>query len=427
MAANFIANAYYIIDMIFVGRLGPTSLAAVSLGGVLMSFTWTILLGIAISTSSLVARYYGAQNTYMLGRVTMQSLAITFVFAFFLVLFGLFGVQHALRLMGAEDRVLVLGISYARIVFIGAGSLIVLFVVNSIFRGSGDVKTPMISLMVSSAINIILDPLLIFGIGPFPRLEVQGAAIATVAGLSAGALLNLFVLYKGYSRVRITTWSIKPDAALLRTQISIAVPGSLQNFFMSVSGFIIMRLVAAYGTFAVAAYGIGLRLDLMVMLPGWALGAAVATILGQNLGARQPERAEKTAWQGVKLYLVLLCGFSAILWLGAETIIGFFNNDPEVLGFGVDYIHTVVFGYLFLALSLILTMAMNGAGYTLIPMVVIFISVLGFRVPAAVVFSKFLHFGTRGLWTAVAASFILQAILSALVFAQGKWKRRKVA
>ena len=182
MAANIIANAYNIIDMIFVGRLGPSAVAAVSLGGILMSFTWTVLLGLSIGTSSLIARFYGAQNMKMVSRVTIQSIVIALSISTFLALFGIFGVRYVLELLGAQEDVLNMGVTYTRIVFCGAISLIVLFVINSIFRGSGDVKTPMITLGTSSIINIILDPLLIFGIGPFPQMGVKGAAIATVIG-----------------------------------------------------------------------------------------------------------------------------------------------------------------------------------------------------------------------------------------------------
>jgi putative MATE family efflux protein len=425
LVANFIANAYFIIDMIFVGRLGPTALAAVSLGGVLMSFTWTILLGLSIATSSLVARYYGANNAFMVARVTVQSLVIIFFVSVLLALFGLFGVQHVLALMGTEDAVLGQAVVYSRITFCGAISMLILFIVNSVFRGTGDVKIPMISLGISSIINIILDPLLIFGLGPFPELGVKGAAIATVIGQTIGAAINMYVLYYGLSRIKIAKWPIKPDLKLLKTQIFIAVPGGLQNLFQSISTFVIMRFVAAYGTFAVAAYGIGMRLDIMVMLPGWALGASVATVLGQNLGAKQPDRAEKAAWRGSQMYFIVLAVFCCTLWFGADIIISTFNNTPEVVEFGTSYIHTVVFGYLLLSLFLIMTMAMNGAGYTVIPMIISAAIILGFRLPAAVVFSKYLNWGTNGIWAAIAVSFILQAILSTIWFAKGKWKLKK--
>ncbi|MFC1729110.1 MATE family efflux transporter [candidate division KSB1 bacterium] len=426
MAANIIANAYNIIDMIFVGRLGPSAVAAVSLGGILMSFTWTVLLGLSIGTSSLIARFYGAQNMKIVSRVTIQSIVIALSISTLLALFGIFGVRYVLELLGAQEDVLNMGVTYTRIVFCGAISLIVLFVINSIFRGSGDVKTPMITLGTSSIINIILDPLLIFGIGPFPQMGVKGAAIATVIGQFVGAFMNMLILYKGYSRIRISNWSLKPDFTLLKTLFFIGIPGAMQNFFYSISGFALMNFVAAYGTSAVAAFGIGLRIDIMVMMPGWALGASVATILGQNLGAKQPDRAEKTAWRGSMLYFFLLLTVCTLLWLGAAQVIRVFNGDPDVVSMGADYIQTVVFGYIFLPLSLILTMSMNGAGYTLAPMIIIAIAALGIKIPAAIVLSDTLNFGIQGLWYAIAGSAVIQAVISASWFSTGRWKLKKV-
>ena len=188
-----------------------------------------------------------------------------------------------------------------------------------------------------------------------------------------------------------------------------------------------MRMVTIFGTPAVAAYGIGLRLDIMIMLPGWALGAAVATILGQNLGAQQPERAEKTAWHGAGLYLGLLLLLCSGLWAGAPQVISLFNNDPMVVSIGKEYIRIVSVGYLFLSFSLILNMAMNGAGYTFIPMILIAAAHLGLRIPAAFVLMKFMRMGTQGIWVAIAGSIILQAFLAAAWFYRGDWKRKKVS
>jgi len=426
LAANVIANAYYIIDMIFVGRLGPAALAGVSLGGVLMSFTWTLLVGLAIGTSSLIARFYGARQGETVSRVAVQSLVIAICISIVLAIFGIIGVKPALLLMGATESALEYGIIYSRIVFCGAVSLIILFIVNSIFRGSGDAKTPMITLGLSSLLNIILDPLLIFGLGPFPELGVKGAAISTVIGQAVGAALNIIILIRGYTRIHIVNWSLKPDLKLLKTQIGISIPGSLQNLFQSISGFIIMNLVASYGTQAVAAFGICMRLDLMVMLPGWAIGSAVATILGQNLGAGQPGRAEKTGWRGTHIYFMALLVFSGVLWFGAEQVISVFNNDSIVVDTGIGYLRIIVFGYLFLSLSLILTSSMNGAGYTFVPMIIIAFSILGIRIPAAYILPGLLDAGITGLWYAIAGSIVIQAFLSAILYAKGGWKEKKV-
>ncbi|MCP4724447.1 MAG: MATE family efflux transporter [bacterium] len=426
LAANIIANAYYIIDMIFVGRLGPEALAAVSMGGILMSFTWTMLVGLAIGTSSFIARYYGAKDVKMVTNIARHSILIAVVIAAVLAAYGLFGSEPSLKLLGAEGEVLRLGTSYTKIVFCGSFFLMLLFVVNSMFRGTGDTRTPMITLGISSIINIILDPLLIFGLGPFPQLGVTGAAIATVIGQGIGAVMNLIILYKGFSRITIRSWRFKPELSLMKSVIKVALPGSIQTLIQTASGLVIMRLVTAYGTIAVAAYGIGLRLDLMVMLPGWALGAAVATVLGQNLGAKQPDRAGRAGWHGVRIYFVMLIVLCCGLWFGAKYVITAFNSDPGVISIGVEYIRTVSIGYLFLSVALILTMSMNGAGYTFVPMIIVFAAVIGYRIPLALFASITLDMGTRGLWYAISTSIFVHALLAAIWYNKGKWKLKKM-
>jgi len=426
VAAHLFVNLFYIVDMIFVGRLGPTALAAVSMGAVLMSLVWTMLIGLAIGASSLTARFYGSRNVEMVEKVAHHSMLLATIISFFLFVFGIYGTPVLLKLLGGSPEVVELGSIYTKIVFSGAAGLIFLFIINSIFRGSGDVKTPMIIIGITFLINIVLDPLLIFGIGPFPELGVKGAAIATIIGQGTGAIINIIILFKGYSRVKLSRLFFKPEAKLLKTIIGISLPGSLQNFYHTLSGLIIMRLVTAFGTPAVAAYGIGIRLDIMVMLPGWAIGAAVATILGQNLGADQPERAEKTAWQGAGMYFVLLFAVSSAMWIGSSNIISLFNNDPSVVEMGSNYIRIVAIGYLFLSLSLILTMAMNGAGYTFVPMLLVAITYLLFRIPLAFILSKYQGLNTNGIWIAISGSFILQAALVVTWFRLGHWKHKKV-
>lgn len=426
ITAHLFANIFYIVDMIYVGRIGPTALAAVSMGAVLMSLVWTMLIGLAIGASSLTARYYGSRNMEMVEKIAHHSMLLTLIVSLFLFVFGLFGTPLLLRLLGGSPEVVELGTVYTRIVFSGAAGLLFMFIINSIFRGCGDVKTPMIIIGITSLINIILDPLLIFGIGPFPELGVKGAAIATVIGQGIGAILNIIILFKGYSRVKLSRLFFKPEAKLLKTIIGISLPGSLQNFYHTLSGLILMRLVSTFGTPAIAAYGIGIRLDIMVMLPGWAIGAAVATIVGQNLGANQPERAEKTAWQGAGMYFVLLFAVCTAMWFGSSNVISLFNNDPFVVDIGNNYIRIVAIGYVFLSLSLILTMAMNGAGYTFVPMLLIAISYFLFRVPIAFILSKYLGMNTNGIWIAVSGSFILQAALVVTWFRLGYWKYKKV-
>jgi len=423
MLTNLIENAYNIVDMIFVGRLGAAALAGVSMGGILMSLTWTLLVGLMIGSSAFIARYYGAGDETMINRVVVQSLILSAIVSLMLTAYGLWGVGPTLKLLGAEAEVLELGTRYAGIVFVFGFSHVFLYVVNAIFRGSGDTKTPMLTLGISSVINIVLDPLLIFGLGPFPELGVEGAAIATVIGQAVGAGLNLYILYHGYSRIRLKQAAFVLDPQVLRNIVRVAVPGSLQVLMTSISGLVLMRLVTPFGTAAVAAFGIGMRLDIMVMLPGWAMGASVATILGQNLGAGQPKRAEQTGWVGSFMYLAILIVLVAGLQFGAETVIAIFNRQADVVAIGSSYIRIVSLGYLGLAFAIIPGMAMNGAGYSHIPMLVNFISLICLRLPFAYLATEGASRFIDGLFWAISVSFLLQALLSATWFKKGTWKR----
>jgi putative MATE family efflux protein len=424
MLTNLIENAYNIVDMIFVGRLGPAALAGVAMGGLLMSLTWTLLVGLMIGTSSFIARFYGAGNEDMVNRVVVQSLILSGIVSLLLVGFGLWGVTPTLKLLGAEGEALTMGRTYSTLVFCFSFNHVLLYVVNAIFRGSGDTRTPMITLGISSVINIILDPLLIFGLGPFPAMGVKGAALATIIGQAVGTGLNLYILYHGISRIRLKEVAFTPDLSVLRAMVKVAIPGSLQVLMTSVAGLVLMRLVTPFGTTAVAAYGIGIRLDIMVMLPGWAMGASVATILGQNLGAGKPDRAERTGWIGTWMYLAMLVPVVIGLQIGAETVIALFSSDPSVIATGSRYIRVVSLGYLCLAFAMIPGMSMNGAGYTVAPMMINFISLICLRIPMALVATRITGNRIEGLFWAITASFLLQAVLSTTWFKKGKWKNK---
>ena len=423
---NMLQNMFNVVDMIFVGRLGPASIAAVSLCGMLMSITWTMLVGVSIGTTALVARFYGSRDYRMAGFTGMQSLSLGVIVALIMVLLGSCLGKQILSLLGAKGQVLLEGDRYLKIVFLGSFFLILFFLCSSIMRGVGDSLTPMIVMAVCATINIVLDPLLIFGIWIFPPMGVRGAAVATVTAQAIGMVSALIILSRGYTRIRLPWRSYRVDMNLMRRILRIALPATMQGAVRSGSGLILMRIVAAYGVFALAGYGIGLRLDLIIMMPGWALGAATLTLVGQNLGANQPDRAEKSAWIAMFLYIIVLAVFGTVFFIWAEGVIGIFNRTTQVVTLGSEYVRVRTLSYVFLAMSMVMSSALNGAGDTVSPMIILAVTLLGILTSLAVLLPKLMGLQIMGVWIAITAAYVFQGIAMAVRFRTGRWKRREV-
>ena len=423
---NLLQNVFNLVDMIFVGRLGAAAIAAVAMSGILMTIVWTFLIGISIGTTALVSRFYGAKDYARTTLAANQALFLGLITSAVLGALGVLWPATPLRALGAAEEVVRLGVPYVQTVFGGSVCLVLLFLISAIFRGVGDAVTPVKIWAISSVLNIVLDPLLIFGIGPFPRLGVLGAGVATVGGQLIGLILGFLALERGYSYIRIRLRDFQIHWNLIWRLIKIAIPGSMQGFFRNVSGLILMRIVAEYGTPVVAAYGIGLRLLLIVMMPGWAIGSAVATLVGQNLGAHKPERAEKSGWLGTGMYVGLIAFIGLLFYVFAAPIMRVFNTDPDVVNTGVRYLRIVSVSFPFLAMGIVPGMALGGAGDTVTSMTVIGISLIVFQIPAAIYLPKLGHLAADGIWISVALAFFLQGVLMTLVYRLGRWKHKKV-
>ncbi|MFB0565345.1 MAG: MATE family efflux transporter [Candidatus Aminicenantaceae bacterium] len=426
MIGNVLQTAFNVVDMIFVGKLGPEAIAAVSLSGMILMLIITIIVGIGIGTTAMVARFIGAKEYSQANEVALQSILFGGISSFLLAVVGFFYSEFFLKIFGAEDAVVRMGTDYLRIMFLGSFTMFLLFLGAAILRGAGDALTPMLILVFSTLLNVIADPLLIFGLGPFPRLEIAGAALATVFARGTGMIIILFILIKGYSYIKINLKDIKLRFDILFRIIRIAIPGSLQMGIRSVSGLILMSVVVIYGTYALAAYGIGLRINMIVMMPGFGLGAATATLVGQNLGAKKPRRAEKSAWIALIYYESIMLAIGSVFYMLAPKIIFVFNNNPEVIREGVSFLHIVPFSYIFLAMGIVLHQSLHGAGDTLPPMIITGISLLGVRIPLALFLPKMLPLDTQGIWLAIAMSTVLEGSVVAFWFKSGRWKKKKI-
>jgi len=424
MGGNLLQNAFNIVDTIFVGKLGPSAIAAVGMSGIILHFVFVIIIGISTGTVALVARFIGAKKVPEAEQVAMQSLLLGVFCYAVVVALGYPLAPLMLRALGAAEEVVVPGTTYMRIIFIGAFTMILSMLAGAVLRAAGDAITPLKILVVSTLLNIGLDPLLIFGLWGFPRLGVAGSALATAISRGIGAGILLWIVLRGRTIVRFRIAHVRVDFSMMGRIVRIGIFASVQAILRNLGGVVLTRLVAVYGTFAVAAYVVGMRLQMIVMMPGFALAMAVSTLVGQNLGANKPERAEQTAWitTGLGFGIMTFCGVLYIVF--APGLIRVFNAHPDVVRIGTRYLYILAGTLGFIGLSIILGRALNGAGDTLSPMVITGIGLLVLRLGFCLLFSWKLDL--MGIWFGVAASTVIQGVMMGVWFRRGRWKVQRV-
>lgn len=415
-----------LVDMFYVGKLSPQAIAAVSMARML---TWMLMIfaeGLCIATTAMVARFYGAGDRQMANRVADQAVILGMTVSVLFGLLGYFFSEELLRLVGAEPDVVALGVGYLQILFLGSVTMFLLLVCDALLRGAGNTVLPMKIFGLTCFLIAVLDPFLIFGWGPFPRLEVAGAAWANVISRGIGAVVVLCLLSRKTSRVRISLKKPKIDPALMGRLIKIAVPGTLRLALWASSDLVLMKVIALFGTFAVASYGIGLRLESVVFMIGISIAASSAALVGQNLGASKPERAAKSTWVAVGHGSLILGLVSLGYIVAASPLMSLFSADSEVVQIGVLYLKITATCYIFRGMGQILGSSLNGAGDTMPPLIVTAISMYGIKLPLAYVLSINFNWGVNGIWVAIVASYVLYALAMAFWFRKGKWKKKKV-
>lgn len=426
LAGAVLQNAQSLIDLFWVGRLGPSAIASVAMSGTVIMLLFPTLMGLATGTTALVARAIGAGRYDEAGAVVKQSLLLGFALGAVSAALGWIFSSSLLRLLGAAPDVRASGEVYLRIFLAGSFTAFLLFLTTAALQGAGDAHTPMLLMGLSNLLNLVLDPLLIFGIGPWPALGVAGAALATVVAQAGAAAVGARVLFRGETHfsLRGRRWRFDPDLAwrLLR----IGLPGSGQMLSRSLMSLVLMGIVASCGTAAVAAYGTGLRFHMILLMPAFALGGAAATLVGQNLGAGQIDRARRAAWTATGFDVALMILAALVLMPAAPALIGVFNRDPGVVSIGSRYLRIVSPFYAFAGLGIVLSRGLQGAGDTLGPMVITLLSLWGLQVPLAFGLSRLLDPPTDGIWWAMASAFVLQGALVTAWFQAGRWKSLRV-
>ena len=419
-------SVFAVVDVFFVARLGPAAVATVGLTESMLTLIYTVALGLSIGVTALVARRIGEKDPEGAARTAVQGILLGFGVATVLGVFGVVFAPHLLSLMGAEADVIGPGSAYTRIMLGGNATVLLLFLINAIFRGAGDAAIAMRVLWLANGINIVLDPALIFGLGPFPELGIQGAAIATNIGRGVAVVLQLTVLLRAGGRVKVARRHVELNLKVMWQLIRLSGTGTFQVFIGEASWIGLTRILAGFGSDVLAGHTIGIRIIIFAILPSWGMSNAAATMVGQALGAGKPERAERAVWIAGVYNMVFLTVVGALFVVFAPQIVRLFTTDPEPARYAVLCLRIVSLGFPFYAYGMVLTQSFNGAGDTWTPTVINLFCFWMFELPCAYVLAYAFDVGPVGVFTAMTISFSSLAVVSAVVFRRGKWKAKKV-
>ena len=426
IVANIFNVVLELIDAVFVGRLGSEMLAAVTMAGVVVFLVATFGMGLGVGSIALISRAFGEKDFARAHSVTTQALYLGIFTAIVLGTIGFGFAPFLLRFLGAEGDVLAIGTRYLRILFAGLVTMYFMFLGSAAFQGAGDTKTPMKISAFATLLNVGLDPIMIFGLFGFPRMEAAGAALATVLSRSVAGILMAIILVRGRHIIKINVRSVRIEWAIMKKVLIIGFPSSIQMFMRSLSAIVLVKIAALFGTVVLAAYGVGGRLFHLFLVPGFGFGGAAATLMGQNLGAKKPERAQRSALLACFYYLLFLIIMSACIFIFSKQIAGFFNSEKDFIRIAEVYFRYVAAGCLFLAPAIVFSRALQGAGDTIPPMLATGISLYVIQIPLAYFLAKTLGLNETGIWIAGVAGAVSNGIFLTILFFKGNWKLQQV-
>ncbi|MEX0600456.1 MAG: MATE family efflux transporter [Rhodothermales bacterium] len=419
-------SVFELADIYFVSRLGAESVAAVGITASLLIFVFATGIGLSMAITAMVARRIGEKDPIAASAAAFQAIVVAVAVSVPFAVLGIAFAPDLLRMMGATEAVVGMGTLYAAILFGSNVTILLLFLINAIFRGAGDAALAMRSLALANVLNIILDPILIFGLGPIPEMGITGAAVATVFSRTVGVTFQLTVLIRGTGRLRMGREAMRLNVEVVRRMLLISGPGVIQYLVGSATWILIIRLVAEFGSEAVAGYTIGVRIIIFGLLPSWGMGNAAATLVGQNLGARLPDRAERAVWitAGYNTVFLTLVGVGLLCW--DRELLRLFSSEPTVIAVGAELLRYVAYSYPFFALGTVMVQAFNGAGDTVTPTWINFVCYWLFQIPLALVLAHPVGLGVEGIFIAIAIAQTAFALVGILLFRRGLWKHKVV-
>jgi putative MATE family efflux protein len=419
-------SLFGVVDVFWVSRLGADAVATVGLTETALTLVFVVALGLSMGATALVARRMGEKDERAAGLVAVQAIIIGLVVSTTTAVFGYFFAPNLLHIMGGSASVVRIGSGYTRMILSGSVTIFLLFLINAVFRGAGDAAIAMRVLWIANLVNICINPCLIFGVGPFPRLGVTGSAVGTTIGRGIGVLLQLWVLTSGRGRLAVHASQLKADFLVMWRLIRLSLNAIFQYMVQMASWIAMVRIIASFGSAATAGYTVAFKVIIFAILPSWGMSNAAATLVGQNLGAGKPSRAESSVWR-TGLYNMLFLGSIGLLFIAfAPQIVSLFTTDPVVAPLAVSALRLFSFGNVSYSYGMVITAAFNGAGDTSTPTGLNLICFWLCQIPLAWTLAFHAGLGANGVYVAVVASDSLLAVLGILLFRRGKWKQVKV-
>jgi putative MATE family efflux protein len=419
-------SVFAIADVFWVSRLGVDAVAAVGLTEAMVTLVYAVAVGMSMATTAMVARRIGEKDPDRAAVAAVQAVILGLAVSLCFAVGGAWGARHLLHLMGGSAELVAQGSGYTAWLFGGSSTIMLLFLINAVLRGAGDAASAMRALWLANGINLVLDPCLIFGVGPFPAMGLTGAAVATTIGRGIGVSYQLWILTVRGRRLRVHRRHLRLDRRVIARLARVSVGGILQFLIGTSSWVALVRVVGSFGSAAVAGYTIAIRVVIFTILPSWGLCNAAATLVGQNLGAGRPDRAETSVWRAGRYNAAFLLAVAAVFIVGAERIVGLFSADRLVLAYGADCLRLVSYGYGFYAYGMVMVQAFNGAGDTRTPSIINFFCYWLFQIPFAYALAHLGGLDARGVFIAITVAESLIAVVGVLVFRRGAWKQSTI-
>ncbi len=414
------------IDMIWVGKLGAAAIAGVGVSGMVVMLLNSARMGLNTGTRAIIARFVGADDAEGANNVAQQAFVISTVFSVTMAVVGIFLAESILRAFGVEPEVVREGTAYMRIMFVGAVAMSFRMMAEGIMQASGDTVTPMRIAIGFRLLHVALCPFLIFGWWIFPRMGVSGAALTNVISQSLGVSLGLWVLFTGRSRLRLSLRNFRLDPHTIWRIVRIGLPATITGVERTFANVVLVKFIVPFGTAAVAAHAVCERVTNFLHMPAVGFGRGAGVLAGQNLGANQPQRAERSAWMAVGLCTGVMVIGSVVIWFLAEDIVGIFNTEAEVLKITSAFLRIAIGSFLVFGIVMVLSESINGVGDTMVPMVVTLLTMWGMQVPLAYFLPKITPLGVYGVRWAIVTAVVMRAGIYTTYFRLGRWKRKRV-
>jgi putative MATE family efflux protein len=419
-------SVFAVVDIFWVSHLGKEAAATVGLTESLLTLIYALAIGLSIGAMAMIARRIGEQNPEGAASAAVQAIVLALIVSIVIGAIGAPLAPRLMKMMGGSPWVVEHGSAFTQVMLAGNVTVVMLFMINAIFRGAGDAAIAMRTLWLANWINIALGPCLIFGIGPFPKLGIVGAAIATNIGRGTGALFAISKLVREGGRFNIERRHLRIEPTIIGRLIRLSATGTFQVFIGMASWIGLVRIISSFGSNAVAGYTFGIRVILFALLPSWGMSNAAATMVGQALGAKDPDRAERAVWKAGFYNMIFLGIVGLIFILFAPQIIWLFTGEQDVAQYGVACLRTVAYGFLFYAYGMVLGQSFNGAGDTWTPTIINLFVFWLWEIPLAYVLGVALGWGPQGVFISMTIAFSTLAVVSGLVFRRGRWKKRVV-